>query len=175
SRAPVLALDEMSTWSAWPDANPAPGALTPEHLAYVIYTSGSTGRPKATAVSHAGVVNLLHWYRTEFELDEQDRVLVVSSFSFDLTQKNFIGPLAAGGQVHLAPEPFDPASIVRQIAERRITRINLTPSAFYAIVEADREEVLRGVRTVFLGGEPISVARMRSLESYRGLEIVNSY
>jgi len=173
---PVLELDAAAP--AWQDeaaTNPARGALTAEHLVYVIYTSGSTGRPKATAVTHRGVVNLLHWYGAEFGFGDDDHVLVVSSFSFDLTQKNLVGPFARGGQVHLAAEPFDPAGIVRQIERGGITRMNLTPSAFYAVVEADEREVLRNVRTVFLGGEPISVARMRRLEGYPGLRIVNSY
>ena len=43
--------------------------LTPENLAYVIYTSGSTGRPKGTGVSHKSLVNLLHWFLNEFQID----------------------------------------------------------------------------------------------------------
>ena len=40
-----------------------------ETLAYVIYTSGSTGKPKGVMIEHQGLVNLVQWHCTAFELD----------------------------------------------------------------------------------------------------------
>src|SRR5262249_19247434 len=87
-------------------------ALRLENLAYVIYTSGSTGKPKGAGASHQGLLNLLHWYRMELAMTEQDRTLVVTSFSFDLTQKDLLMPLLTGGAVHLIPSGYyDPAFV----------------------------------------------------------------
>jgi amino acid adenylation domain-containing protein len=158
-----------------------PGELppppSPEDLLYVIYTSGSTGRPKGAGVSHGGFANLLAWYTGEFGFDAADRVLLLSSFSFDLTQKNFFAPLLVGGELHLAPAHYDPAQLVATVERSGITRLNCTPSAFYPLVERGEPERLASLRSVFLGGEPIAPARLAPWLGAPGCraEVVNTY
>ncbi|HEU4751597.1 MAG TPA: AMP-binding protein, partial [Armatimonadota bacterium] len=90
---PLVSLDEDAAWwGTQPETNPERGALSPEHLTYVIYTSGSTGRPKGVEMIHRGASNLLHWYLDATRLTERDAVLVVTSFSFHLTQRNLLAP-----------------------------------------------------------------------------------
>ena len=77
--------------------------------AYVIYTSGSTGQPKGTPICHESVDNMLDWYVSELNIDSDDTFLVVTSLAFDLTQKNFLAPLLAGGTARLPEQSlFDP-------------------------------------------------------------------
>ena len=153
---PVLELDAGSpAWAAGPETNPRRGALLPEHLAYVIYTSGSTGRPKGVEMTHRGASNLLHWYLGATRITERDSVLVVTSFSFHLTQRNLLAPLFVGGRVHLAREPFEPRRIASQIVASGITMMNLTPTGFQALVEADGGRAIGGLRIVVFGGEPL--------------------
>ncbi|HYH81146.1 MAG TPA: amino acid adenylation domain-containing protein, partial [Longimicrobium sp.] len=152
---PVVTLDEDAEWWArQPDGNPPRGA-TPENLAYVIYTSGSTGRPKGVQLVHRAVSNLVHWYRGATRVSERDAVLIVTSFSFHLTQRNFLAPLFAGGQVHLTREPFEPARLAAQIAASGITMMSITPTAFQALVEADHGNAVGGMRIVVFGGEAV--------------------
>ena len=175
---PVIAIDTDPTLAEQPTTNPDAAALGLHAglTAYVIYTSGSTGQPKGASVFHRGLVNLLHWYAEDFAVSAQDRALVVSSFSFDLTQKNLFVCLFKGGELHLAAPMFDPAAIVGTIARQGITSLNLTPSAFYALVDAHVDGAFASLRRVFLGGEPISVPRLTALGSkYPALEIINSY
>src|SRR4029079_5219581 len=70
-----------------------------EYSSYVIYTSGSTGQPKGAAVRQGAFSGLVDWYVEELGMDAADRVLLLSSASFDLTQKNFFAPLLAGGEL----------------------------------------------------------------------------
>ena len=114
---PIIDLDDSTTWADQPESNPELSSigLTPSHLAYIIYTSGSTGKPKGVMVEHRGVVNLLTWYVADVRLGNTDAVLLLTSHSFDLTQKNILGPLVAGGQLHLASEPFEPGRYLNQI------------------------------------------------------------
>lgn len=138
---------------------------TPEDLIYVIFTSGSTGQPKAAGVYHRGFANLMHWFVREFEISDADRVLLVSSLSFDLTQKNLYAPLIRGGVLHLHPPGhYEVGRLTRAIEEHRITLLNCTPSAFYPLIEpaeTDRFQRVSSLRVVYLGGEPISVTRVR--------------
>jgi amino acid adenylation domain-containing protein len=153
---PLLALDEDAAWwGGQPDSNPERAALTPEHLTYVIYTSGSTGRPKGVEMIHRGASNLLHWYLGATGMSERDAVLVVTSFSFHLTQRNLLAPLFVGGRVHLAREPFEPHRIAAQIVASGVTMMNVTPTGFQALVEADGGQAIGGLRIVVFGGEPL--------------------
>ncbi|WP_331023625.1 amino acid adenylation domain-containing protein [Longimicrobium sp.] len=153
---PLLSLDEDAAWwDGHPATNPERAALSPEHLTYVIYTSGSTGRPKGVMMTHGGASNLLHWYLGATGLTERDAVLVVTSFSFHLTQRNLLAPLFVGGRVHLAREPFEPGRITAQIVASGITMMNLTPTGFQALVEADGGRAIGGLRIVVFGGEPL--------------------
>ncbi len=178
-RARTIELDGGSPDLAqWPESSPGRAELSPAHLAYVIYTSGSTGRAKAAAIQHRGLCSLLQWYRQEIDLQATDRVLIASSFSFDLTQKNFLAPMWVGAQIHLTGEPFDAAAVVTQIAECGITHLNLTPSTFHLLVEAEDAQpgAFSSLRYVCLGGEPINRGRIARLASeYPRLQILNSY
>jgi amino acid adenylation domain-containing protein len=160
--------------------NDNPSSLAgPGNLMYVIYTSGSTGEPKGAGVYHRGFVNLVAWFRREFEIGSQDRALVVTSHGFDLTQKNLFAALTCGGQVYLtACQTFDPDTILEEIARNRITILNCTPSNFYLLLGIpEKISQLDSLRTVFLGGEPIDMAKLAFWRNRRGFdtEIVNTY
>jgi amino acid adenylation domain-containing protein len=155
-------------------------SLSADTLAYAIFTSGSTGRAKAAAVYQTGWANLLDWFGSEFEIQREDKVLVISSFSFDITQRSIAMPLVVGGELHLLDSRiYDPYLIREVLAEEEITLFNCAPSTFYPLIECDPEEreLLRGVRVVFLGGEPISASRLRDWAQSPGCttEVANVY
>lgn len=160
--------------------NPEPLA-SKSNLIYAIFTSGSTGQPKAAAVYHRGFTNLVHWFVSEFNISARDHALLVSSLSFDLTQKNLFATLIAGGTLHLQPPgPYDIKELSRLIFDHGITLLNCTPSAFYPLIEPFEEKqasMLASLRVVFLGGEPISIARIKPWLSHSECqsEIANTY
>ncbi|WP_217578909.1 amino acid adenylation domain-containing protein, partial [Mesorhizobium sp. GbtcB19] len=171
----VIGLDEpQSTEYPASDRDPRALGLTPRNLAYVIYTSGSTGTPKGVMVEHRGLCNLMRWYLDDLGLSPSDRVLLLSSYNFDLTQKNIFGPLMVGGALHLAQAEFVPEVLVELIAQQNITHINLSPSAFHALIDAGDTGRLRSLRRVVLGGEPIQPAKLQKLRDL-SVEFVNSY
>lgn len=147
---------------------------------YAIFTSGSTGAPKAASVYHRGFSNLLAWYGSELGLNENDVALIISSPSFDLTQKNFYAPLLAGGSLILDDQEIYDLSRITRLLRNEVTLINCTPSAFYPLVDAAAANDYRdlsSLRFVVLGGEPISIPRLRPWLEHPNCraEIVNSY
>lgn len=152
-----------------------------DDLIYAIFTSGSTGKPKAASVYHRGFGNLLDWFTTELDLGPCDRTLLISSPSFDLTQKNFFAPLITGGTLILDEgRTFDLTRISGLIREHGITLINCTPSAFYPIVDAAARNsfsALSSLRFAVLGGEPISSSQLRPWLEHPNCqaEVVNTY
>ena len=126
---PVLELDAAEpAWAHEPATDPGRGALTPGHPAYVTYTSGSTGWPKGVLAVHRRVLNLVHWYGGSWGSRRGTPCCLCMSFSFDGRTASCSRPLFAGGALHLAREPFDPARIVGQIAAGGIRTVNLTPT-----------------------------------------------
>jgi len=171
---------EWETIAQHSDANP-PQTTTNDDLIYVIYTSGSTGQPKGAGVFNGGFMNLLDWFTTEFEITYRDKVLLMSSFSFDLTQKNIFAPLLVGAELHLLPtDYFDSRALLRTVARKGISLINCTPGAFGALVDAADDDYLSeslALRHIFLGGEPIAVRRLWKWvgsEKFKA-QLVNTY
>jgi amino acid adenylation domain-containing protein len=175
----TLCMDDASVAESSSDDPAQP--LQKDDLIYAIFTSGSTGQPKAASVYHRGFENLLHWYSIELKLSPADRTLVISSPSFDLTQKNFFAPLITGGTLILDDcQTYDISRISTLIREHGVTLINCTPSAFYPLVDAAAGEnyaALASLRFAVLGGEPISIPRLRAWLEHPNCraEVVNSY
>ncbi|MER5789516.1 non-ribosomal peptide synthetase [Streptomyces sp. NPDC001980] len=143
----------------------------PDDLCYVIHTSGSTGAPKPIALRHRGVVNNLADLNSRFQVGPQDRVLALSSPSFDMSVYEFLGITAAGGTV-IVPEPDhakDIAHWAHLCARHGITVWNSAPALLELLVdhlERTGEDVLDTLRLVMLGGDwvPVSLPdRVRAL------------
>ncbi len=76
----------------------------PDNLAYVIYTSGSTGRPKGVGVRQRGVLNFFAGMDAAVGCGPGDRLLAVTSISFDISVLELFWTLARGAEVILAGE-----------------------------------------------------------------------
>ncbi len=178
---PLLLVDQLESELERESTSNLEPLASGSSLIYVIFTSGSTGNPKAAAVYHRGFTNLMSWFCDEFCLSSEDRALLVSSLSFDLTQKNLFATLLRGGTLHLYPPgPYDLSVFTRLISERSITLLNCTPSVFYPLIDPFEEKqatALSSLRVVFLGGEPISTARVRPwiCNTHSKAEIANTY
>ncbi|HEV7519391.1 MAG TPA: amino acid adenylation domain-containing protein, partial [Thermoanaerobaculia bacterium] len=120
---------------------------------------------------------LVDWYVEELGMNAADRLLLLSSASFDLTQKNFFAPLLVGAELHLAPSEYDPAELRKHVERHGVTRLNCTPSVFYPLVEEGDPAALASLRSVVLGGEPIAVGRLDRWRSSATCQavVINSY
>ncbi|WP_263745831.1 AMP-binding protein, partial [Klebsiella pneumoniae] len=75
---------------------------TADDVCYAIFTSGSTGKPKGVVLTHRAVVNTLDWVNRTFAVTAADRLLLVTSPSFDLSVYDVFGALGAGASVEIA-------------------------------------------------------------------------
>ncbi len=137
----TVCMDDPSTQSELKkrginDPTIKPSSRHSKHRAYVIYTSGSTGKPKGVAIFHSGVTNLINWYSNAFSMSDNDRILIMSAFGFDLAQKNFFAPLASGATIILPDTKlFDVERFVSIIKNQHITWINTGPSLLYPLAQ----------------------------------------
>lgn len=141
--------------------------LRPLHPAYVIYTSGSTGRPKGVVVAHQNVVRLFGATRRWFQFGPDDVWTLFHSYAFDFSVWELWGPLLYGGRLVVVPYTVSrsPAEFLRLLAEEQVTVLNQTPSAFYQLMQADRERPELGrrlaLRFVIFGGEALELGRLK--------------
>ena len=96
---PLLLLDQSAVAI---DAAPAAAlpadaeSARPDDCAYVIYTSGTTGKPKGVIVPHRAVVNFLTTMASQPGIRANDRLVAVTTLSFDIAVLELLLPLTTG-------------------------------------------------------------------------------
>ncbi|MBP0020476.1 MAG: amino acid adenylation domain-containing protein [Cyanobacteria bacterium SBLK] len=137
----------------------------PEDLAYLIYTSGSTGMPKGVAIDHRGAVNTIEDINRRFDIGANDRVLALSSLSFDLSVYDIFGILAAGGAIVLpeAHRDRDPRHWAELLQQHQITLWNSVPALMQMMVDYARD--LEDLRLVLLSGDWIPLSLPEQIQT----------
>ncbi|MET9827947.1 amino acid adenylation domain-containing protein [Streptomyces sp. NPDC006385] len=154
---PVVLLDgDAERIAAQPADRPKPTA-GPDDLCYIIYTSGSTGRPKGIALRHRGVLNNLLDLNTRFDVGPGDKVLALSSTSFDMSVYEFLGITLAGGAVVVADpdRAKDPAHWHELIQRHQVSVWNSAPALaeLYVAHLQGLDGERTGLRLAMLGGD----------------------
>jgi amino acid adenylation domain-containing protein len=147
-----------------PDGTPAPN-----DLAYVIFTSGSTGQPKGVMIEHAAALNTILDINQRFGVGPDDRVLAVSSLSFDLSVYDIFGTLAAGGTIVFpdSEKADDPAHWVELIEAEQVTVWNSVPALLQMLLDygASRPDLMpHSLRLAMLSGDWIPLPQFGQLE-----------
>ncbi len=157
--AQIICLDRWDI-KGLKNTNP-PGSFQSNNLAYVIYTSGSTGNPKGVAIEHQSVVNTLFDLEERFAVQPQDRVLAVSSLSFDLSVYDLFGVLGSGGTmvVPQAANCPDPEHWLELIAQQQVTIWNSAPALLELLVNyliSFGRQLPPSLRLILLSGDRIN-------------------
>lgn len=128
---------------------------------YVIYTSGSTGNPKGVQLTHGSVTNFLLSMKEIIGFDDKDKILAVTTLSFDIAVLELYLPLVSGGTIFLASssEAMDGASLKRILDNKNISIMQATPSTWRLLL-ASGWSGDRKIK-VLCGGEafPIDLAK----------------
>lgn len=128
-----------------------------DELAYVIFTSGTTGVPKGVMIDHRGALNTIQHINRLYSVGAQDRVLAVSSLSFDLSVYDIFGLLAAGGALVLPDyrKGHDPIHWRDLIVQHRVTLWNSAPQLMRMLMDSFLvgEEEAAPLRTVLMSGD----------------------
>lgn len=174
--APILVLDERESGGG-PDetADDEPqGMIEDAALAYVTFTSGSTGTPKGVAVPRSAVTNFLHSMLRVPGIAPSDKVLGLTTITFDIHVLEILGTLVAGGTIVLVgdAEATDGYAIASAIEGSGITLMQATPSTWH-LLDATGWQGKQDLKAL-VGGEAVSEELATSLSSKVG-ELWNMY
>lgn len=137
-KARVICLDTEWAMIARERSSESRVSATPDDLAYVIYTSGSTGQPKGVEIQHRAVVNFLTSMQRQPGIEASDRLLAVTTLSFDIAGLEILLPLISGARVVIADRDstLDGARLAELIRESGANMLQATPSTWRLLLEA---------------------------------------
>ncbi|WP_019912655.1 hybrid non-ribosomal peptide synthetase/type I polyketide synthase [Paenibacillus sp. HW567] len=100
--------------------------------AYIIFTSGSTGQPKGVKIPHRALTNFLLSMRKKPGMTAEDKLLSVTTLSFDIFGLELFLPLISGALVVLATnrEAADGRILGQLLATHGITVMQATPATW---------------------------------------------
>ncbi|WP_106685696.1 type I polyketide synthase [Streptomyces violaceusniger] len=126
-------------------------------LAYVLYTSGSTGRPKGVEITHGAVGNFLAAMRERPGCTAADRLLAITTVSFDISVLELFLPLLCGATTVIAQaqETLDAKALSGLMERHAITMMQGTPSTWQLLLDGGWQGTPT-LKKILCGGEALS-------------------
>ncbi|MEU2622622.1 AMP-binding protein [Streptomyces sp. NPDC007157] len=159
-----------------------PEPVDPERPAYILFTSGSTGAPKPVLTPRRAIDASVGSLRGLFGLVPTDRVLQFASLNWDTCFEEILPTLTAGATLVFHDEAYTGSlpRLLKAVAAERVTMLDLPTAFWHELVRhlaEDGAALPDSVRTVVIGGEAVSPAR---LADWRALgtghiRLINTY
>lgn len=120
----------------------APASINGNSLAYLLYTSGSTGTPKGVKITHRNLVNFLTGMKAVPGMNDTDKLLAVTSISFDIAGLELYLPLIVGAELVIASTDAtkDGRLMLDLIAQKNISIMQATPSTWQMLLDSGWEK-----------------------------------
>lgn len=133
-----LCIDAIRQESAIGDTANLDVASSADDLAYVIFTSGSTGVPKGVEVTHGSLCNFLLSMQEQPGCAESDRLLAVTTISFDIAALELFLPLISGASVVIAQphETMDGNALLGLMQRHGVTMMQATPATWQLLLQS---------------------------------------
>ncbi|MCP4283866.1 MAG: amino acid adenylation domain-containing protein, partial [Gammaproteobacteria bacterium] len=171
---PPVVVDLAADWPTivQTQETPVTDQVTATDLAYVIYTSGSTGHPKGVQLEHQSVVNFLLSMAQAPGIKQSDRLLAVTTISFDIAVLELFLPLSIGAAVEIVSQ--SKAADGRRLLEKlpSATVMQATPATWQMLLAAGWSGSPH--LKILCGGEALTKPLARQLLR-RGRSVWNMY
>ncbi|WP_052825918.1 hybrid non-ribosomal peptide synthetase/type I polyketide synthase [Neotamlana nanhaiensis] len=153
---------------------PVTSPVSKNDLAYVLYTSGSTGKPKGVKVTHKNLVNFLNSMAKRPGITTKDRVLSITTISFDIAGLELFLPLTQGATLVLTNDTIasDGWKLLNLIKTKSITYLQATPTTWQMLIDSDWTTPLP--IKALCGGEPMPLNLAKQLTE-KCIELWNMY
>jgi amino acid adenylation domain-containing protein len=136
--------------STEPDTN-----VNGQDLAYILFTSGSTGKPKGVQIKHHNLVNFLLSMQRLPGITANDKLLAVTTISFDIAGLELFLPLLTGAQIVLTDTitAKDGRALLDLAIREEISIMQATPYTWRMMLEVGWDKKLP--MKILCGGEAL--------------------
>ncbi len=147
--------------------------------AFCLFTSGSTGVPKGVLISRDDLLRRAMTEIEDYELTDQDCLLSLLPFSFDVGLNQFLSCFLSGGHLVILNSWF-PKDILTTIRFRNINGISSVPSIWAETLAYPRgpdfEQTIQSLRYITVSGGDLTKSQLVQLKQYFGnLKIFKTY
>lgn len=135
---PTLFLDSETASILSHEGSAVASRSQPLDRAYVLYTSGSTGNPKGVEIPRRALDNFIYSMQRLPGLNAWDRLLSVTTLSFDISGLEMFLPLFCGATVVIADEKdvVDGKRLAQMLRDFDITMMQATPATWLLMIDA---------------------------------------
>ena len=131
--------------------SPLPSASSPRGPLYLLFTSGSTGEPKGVIIEHGAFLSSATAYGKGMLMTSERRVLLYSSYSFDIGMLELLTPLIFGACVCVISDKDRLDDLGAAMAQMEVDWTLLTPT----VARTVDPKVVPKLKVLLLGGEAI--------------------
>ena len=135
--------------------------------AYMMFTSGSTGFPKGAVISHSSLINFILWSKSNFSIDNKDRISNLNPMHFDNSVFDFYSSLFTGAAMIALDELTvkNPRSLIDKLNSFNCTIWFSVPSllVYVLTMRAFKKSDLNNLRMIIFGGEVFPKKSLRDL------------
>jgi long-chain acyl-CoA synthetase len=148
-------------------------------VAVLIYTSGTTGTPKGVMLTHRNLLFSARGTAVWRSMTADDVQYCVLPISHIVGVSLLTMTLMVGAAVRLVAK-YDPAALVKAMAEEGVTILNGVPATYQRLLEYRRNAGLpkldRGrLRLIAVAGAPLDLELKSRVEQELGLPLLNGY
>lgn len=156
----ILMEDVLASLDQYP-IEPLSNSVKQEAVAYIMYTSGSTGKPKGVTVTHKNLVNFLYSMAVEPGINPEDKLLSITTISFDIAGLELFLPIIKGASIVFADYETtrDGQLLFNLLQKKEITILQATPTTWQLLLDSGWETPL--ALKALCGGEalPLNLAK----------------
>jgi acyl-CoA synthetase (AMP-forming)/AMP-acid ligase II len=150
-----------------------------QQVAVLVYTSGTTGTPKGVMLTHRNLLFSARGTAAWRKMTAADVQYCVLPISHIVGISLLTMTLMVGATVRLVAK-YDPAALVKAMAEEGITILNGVPATYQRLLEYRRNAGLpkldRGLlRVIAVAGAPLDLELKSRVEQELGLPLLNGY
>lgn len=156
--------DGMISWRAFQENESEETVhveVLPEDRAVIVYTGGTTGLPKGVVHSQENIVINLFSHTIELEMQEDERILLMSPLPHSAGMVLATGILK--GALHFIEKGFDPQLVLDRIQNDKVTFTFMVPTMIYRVMDQmdGKNYDLSSLRTILYGAAPITEERLK--------------